>query len=103
MQELPLPYLVRGGKETYHKSQQGNRNLHHIFYNLAVQQVQVSKGSKTPRNPAFYEYYQKKQSEGKTNKQSLISIMRRLVNIIYGMMKNKTAYVMPEQVETKAS
>lgn len=51
-----------GGKETYQKSQQGNRNLHHIFYNLAVQQVQVSKGSKTPRNPAFYGYYQKKQS-----------------------------------------
>ncbi|MGI8349240.1 IS110 family transposase [Niallia circulans] len=92
-----------GGKETYQKSQQGNRNLHHIFYNLAVQQVQVSKGSKTPRNPVFYGYYQKKLSQGKTNKQALICIMRRLVNIIYGMMKNKTAYIMPEQVEKKAS
>lgn len=92
-----------GGKETYHKSQQGNRNLHHIFYNLAVQQVQVSKGSKIPRNPVFYNYYQKKLSEGKTKKQALICIMRRLVNIIYGMMKNKEAYIMPEQVETKAS
>lgn len=92
-----------GGKETYHKSQQGNRNLHHIFYNLAVQQVQVCKGSKTPRNPVFYEYYQKKLSEGKSNKQALVCIMRRLVNIIYGMMKNKTAYVMPEHTETKAS
>ncbi|MCA1032529.1 IS110 family transposase [Bacillus timonensis] len=92
-----------GGKETYHKSQQGNRNLHHIFLNLAVQQVQVSKGSKIPRNPVFYNYYQKKLSEGKTKKQALICIMRRLVNIIYGMMKNKEAYIMPEQVETKAS
>lgn len=72
-----------------------------IVYHLAVQHVQVSKGSKTPRNPVFYEYYQKKLSEGKTNKQSFI-IMRRLVKIIYGMMKNKTAYIMPEQVETKA-
>jgi len=51
----------------------------------------------------FYEYYQKKLSQGKTNKQALICIMRRLVNIIYGMMKNKTAYTMPEQVEMKAS
>ncbi|SHM65634.1 hypothetical protein SAMN05216179_0744 [Gracilibacillus kekensis] len=41
----------------------------------------------------------KKLSEGKTNKQALICILRRLVNIIYVMIKNKTAYIMPEQVK----
>lgn len=57
----------------------------------------ICKGSKTPRNPVFYEYYQKKLAEGKTKQQALICIMRGLVNIIYGMMKHKTANIMPER------
>lgn len=83
-------------------SKQGNRILHGIFYFLAVQQVQISKGSKTPRNPAFYEYYQNKLKEGKTKMQTLVCVMRRLVSIIYGMMKNKTEYRKPELPEKKA-
>ncbi len=46
-----------GGKETMKKTKQGNRKLYDVFYNLAVQQVQVCKGSKIPRNPVFYAYY----------------------------------------------
>ena len=92
-----------GGKETMKKTKQGNRKLYDTFYNLAVQQVQVSKGSKIPRNPVFYGYYNQKLKEGKSKSQALLCIMRRLVRIIYGMMKNKTAYIMPEMTETKAS
>ena len=88
-----------GGKGKEQKSKQGNRTLHGIFYNLAVQQVQVSKGSKLPRNPAFLAYYERKQEEGKTKGQALVCIMRRLVNIIYGMMKNKTPYIAPPLAE----
>lgn len=43
----------------------------------------------------FYAYYQRKLREGKTKGQALVCIIRRLVNIIYGMMKNKTAYKLP--------
>ncbi|MEH7058218.1 IS110 family transposase [Bacillus wiedmannii] len=88
-------YFGSGGKGKTHKSKQGNRALHALFYNLAVQQVQVAKGSKMPRNPVFHAYYQKKLKEGKTKGQALVCIMRRLVNIIYGMMKYKTAYELP--------
>ncbi|HFJ9482973.1 IS110 family transposase [Bacillus cereus] len=88
-------YFGSGGKGKAHKSKQGNRALHALFYNLAVQQVQVAKGSKMPRNPVFHAYYQKKLKEGKTKGQALVCIMRRLVNIIYGMMKYKTAYELP--------
>jgi hypothetical protein len=42
----------------------------------------------------------RKVSEWKTKVQALICVMRRLVNILYGMMKNKTEYVMPN-VELK--
>ncbi|HFK1545165.1 TPA: IS110 family transposase [Bacillus albus] len=88
-------YFGSGGKGKTHKSKQGSRALHALFYNLAVQQVQVAKGSKLPRNPVFHAYYQKKLKEGKTKGQALVCIMRRLVNIIYGMMKYKTAYELP--------
>lgn len=91
-----------GGKGKDQKSKQGNRTLHGIFYFLAVQQVQVSKGSKIPRNPVFYDYYQRKIQEGKTKGQALVCIMRRLVNIVYGMMKNKTAYIVPPLPEKMA-
>jgi transposase len=88
-------YFGSGGKGKMHKSKQGNWALHALFYNLAVQQVQVAKGSKLPRNPVFHAYYQRKQKEGKTKGQALVCIMRRLVNIIYGLMKYKTAYELP--------
>ncbi|MDT2046688.1 IS110 family transposase [Priestia flexa] len=84
-------YFGSGGKGKEQKSKQGNRALHALFYNLAVQQVQVAKGSKLPRNPVFYAYYQRKLKEGKTKGQALVCIMRRLVNIVYGMMKHQTS------------
>ena len=82
------------GKGKDKVSKQGNRKLHGIFYFLAVQQVQVSKG-KIPRNQAFFNYYQKKIQEGKTKQQALVCVMRRLINIIFGMMKSGSAYRMP--------
>ena len=58
-----------------------------------MQQVQVSRKG-TPRNPVFLEYYKKKILECKTKIQALVFVMRRLNNIIYGMMKNKTGYIL---------
>lgn len=91
------------GKGKDQMSQQGRRELNGVFYMLALQQIQVSKGSKTPRNPILFEYYQRKVSEGKTKTQALMCIMRRLVNIIFGMMKNKTEYRMTPILNGKAS
>ena len=82
------------GKGKDKKSRQGNRELYGVFYFLAVQQIQVSKKG-TPRNPVFLQYYKRKISEGKTKIQALVCVMRRLNNIIYGMMKNKTEYILP--------
>ena len=75
---------------------QGNRRLLAIFYFLAIQMVQVSP-SGTPRNPVFREYFLKKLEEGKNKPQALICIARRLVNIVYGMLKNHTEYREPER------
>ena len=80
------------GKGNDKRSRQGNRVLNSIFYFLSIQMVQVSKKGK-PRNDVFYEYFQRKVLEGKSKPQALVCVQRRLVRIIYGMMKNKTAYV----------
>lgn len=88
-------FFGSGGKGKEQKSKQGNRRLYGIFYFLAVQMIQVSTKGK-PRNAVFLEFFKRKQTEGKTKPQALVSVMRRLVNIIYGMLKNKTEYKAPE-------
>lgn len=56
--------------------------------------VQVSSKG-TPRNPLVRAYYEKRKAEGKSSQQALICISRRLISIIYGMLKNGTEYRMP--------
>ncbi len=68
----------------------GDRNLNRIFFCISVLLVSSDCQSGKPINPLFYEYYRKKLTEGKTKKQALKCVTRRLVNIIWGMMKNKT-------------
>jgi len=83
-----------GGKDNKTKNKQGNRKLNGIFFMLAMQSVQIRNG--IARNPAFYNYFQKKISEGKCKKQAMISVMRRWVNIVFGMLRNGSAYRMPK-------
>lgn len=40
-------------------------------------------------------YYEKSKAEGKTSQQALICISRRLISIIYGMLKNGKENRMP--------
>jgi transposase len=84
------------GKGKDQAPKQGNRKLQGIFFFLAIQMIVVSKNGK-PRSKAFYQYYLKKQEEGKSKKQALICISRRLINIVYGMLKNKTEYIEPTE------
>ena len=73
----------------------GNRNLYNVLYLLAMQQIQINRDGKA-RNPLLRAYFECKVSQGKTKIQAMICIMRRLVSIIYSMMKNQTPYRMPE-------
>ena len=61
---------------------------------LAIQMVQLSSKG-TPRNPVVRACYEKRKAEGKTSQQALICISRRLISIIYEMLKNGTEYRMP--------
>jgi len=53
--------------------------------------VAVSASGK-PRHPVFREYFEQKVKEGKNKPQALVCVARRLVRIIYGMMKTRTEY-----------
>ena len=81
--------------ETLPGKNQGNRELYSMLYLLAMQQVHVNTKGQA-RNPVLRAYFESKVSAGKTKIQALLCIMRRLVNIIYSMMKNNTVYRMPE-------
>lgn len=86
-----------GEKDRVFKSRQGNRVLYGLFHDLAARNINKVRKNDKPINDIFYEYYQKKLSQGKTKHQALICVMRRLVNIIFGMLKHKTPYVHPEK------
>jgi hypothetical protein len=60
--------------------------------------VCVPKSGK-PNNPVFYDYFCARSAKARRKSQALVCIMRRLVNIVYGMMKNKTAYIAPPMGE----
>ena len=77
----------------------GDRNLNKIFFNLAVVVIGKAGNKSGPTNEFLYHYYHKKIKEGKTKKQALKCVMRRLVNIIYSMMKNKTKYIPNKEIK----
>ena len=87
-------HLSSSGKDKDMATKQGNRRLQATIYFLAIQMVQVSSKG-TPRNPVVRAYYEKRKAEGKTSQQALICISRRLISIIYGMLKSGTEYRMP--------
>lgn len=89
-----------GSKERILKNRQGNRDLYTLFHRTATLNINCGRNKANPVNGIFYDYYQKKISQGKTKHQAIVCIMRRMVNIIYGMMKNKTTYqhpILPKQ------
>lgn len=85
-----------GNKYRNYKSKQGNRVLHDIIKSLAVRQIAVTRGKREPRNPYFYSYYEQRLVAGKTKQQAIVCIMRKLVNVIYYLLKTKAIYIIPE-------
>jgi hypothetical protein len=74
----------------------GNRKLNEIFFKLALFSVTPIGKNNALLNPIFYTYYQKKISEGKTKNQAIKAVQRRLVNIIFSVMKYNRSYENPE-------
>ena len=83
-----------GKKLRYKKTRSGRRKLNSTIYYIALTQIGKYRNGK-PKNIKAREYYLRKIAEGKSKKEALTCLMRRLCDIIYAMMKNKTEYRKP--------
>lgn len=80
-----------GKKLRHRKTKSGRRKLNSTIYYIALTQINIDR-ARNPLNPKAREYYLKKIAEGKSKKEALTCLMRRLCDIVYAMMKNKTEY-----------
>ena len=92
----PVTY-ASGQRDAQFVNRSGNRELNSILYLLARRFIGTSAGKAV--NPFLYEYYCRKVSEGKTKKQALKCVQRRLVNIIWGMLTYNREYVNPAMIK----
>jgi transposase len=90
----PVTY-ASGGKDIKFANQRGNRELNSLFYALAVRLTSPVGPTNKILNMFFYEYFHKKQTEGKTKRQALKCVQRRLVNIIWNMLAYGEEYIGP--------
>jgi len=65
-------------------SKRGNSHLRRTIWHMAR--------AATVWNATLKAYYDKKRSEGKTFKQSVIAVANKLIRIIFSMLKNNTKY-----------
>ena len=96
----PVTY-ASGKKDMQYANQRGNRELNSIIFWLAVRLSNPSGHKRKVMNSFFYDYYHRKMSEGKTKRQALKCVERRLVNIIWTMLTNNEEYVNPPMIEVK--
>lgn len=81
------PREYSSGKRTRHrKSRAGNRPLNRAIHRIALSQISRS------GNEYAKAYYQRKIDGGKTKMQAICCLKRRLVNVIYTMLKNHETY-----------
>jgi len=81
------PRQKSSGKTIRHvKSKSGNRKLNMAIHRIALSQISNS------GNQYAKAYFKKKVAEGKSKNQALCCLKRKLVNIIYMMLKHKQAY-----------
>ena len=90
----PVTY-ASGKKETHFSNQRGNRELNSLFYSLAVRLTSPVGPNYKLINTFFYDYFHRKISEGKTKRQALKCVQRRLVNIVWTMLTYDEEYVGP--------
>jgi len=92
----PVTY-ASGQSDAQYADRRGNRVLNSILYLLAIRLIGTA--SNKILNPFIYDYYHKKLSEGKTKRQGLKCVQRRLVNIIWRMLMYNEVYENPPKVD----
>jgi transposase len=68
-----------GGRKTYRLSRRGNRQLNHAIHIAAMTQMRF-------RHSPGRAYYDRKITEGKTHKEALRALKRRISDVLYACM-----------------
>ena len=90
----PVTYSS-GKKDLQFANQRGNRELNSLFFWLAVNLSTITGPTHKVLNSFFHDYFHRKMSEGKTKRQALKCVQRRLVNIIWTMLYHGEEYINP--------
>ena len=85
-----------GRKRRYEKSKYGNKHLRSAIYFVALSHISRTRDGKD-KNPISRAYFLKKISEGKTKKEALTCLTRRLVDIIFAVMRDRSIYNFSER------
>ena len=93
----PVSYSS-GKKNMQFANTRGDRELNSLFFNLAARLINTFEPGHKAFNPFFYDYFHRKLSEGKTKRQALKCVQRRLINIIWTMLTNNEDYVNPPMI-----
>lgn len=79
------PVTFASGKYLCHKSSlKGNRKLNSVYYSIALTASQ--------NDPISKAYYLRKQQEGKTKKQALLCLARRMLKLTFGLLTKQEFY-----------
>lgn len=81
------PSISQSGKfssEDSHITKQGSPYLRRALYLAAMAQLKL----KTP----FYDYYAKKRADGKSHREALVAVARKLVHVIYAVLSKQKPY-----------
>lgn len=81
------PSISQSGQfssEESHITKQGSPYLRRALYLAAMAQLKL----KTP----FYDYYAKKRADGKSHREALIAVARKLVHVIYAVLSKREPY-----------
>lgn len=89
-----------GRKKKYEKSKHGNKSLHSAIYFIALAHISRTRNGKD-KNSISRAYYLKKISEGKTKKEAITCLARRLVDIIFAVMRDRSIYNFSKSKSTK--
>ena len=87
--------FASGKNDLQFASQRGNRELNSLFFNLAIRLTMTAGPKRKIMNSFCYDYYNRKRAEGKTKRQALKCVQRRLVTIVWTMLTNNEDYVNP--------
>lgn len=80
-----------GRKKKYQKSKHGKRYLYSTIYFVALAHISRTRNG-LDKNSISRAYYLKKISEGKTKKEAITCLSRRLIDVIYAIMRDKSLY-----------